>query len=669
MVWLHYRASYWASFSRPRRFEQPKSVSQEISHQTAVEIESKGASQLLAQLTNQIQATENTHKTVGFLQHDYLFVGYRRVPPEQLRERLEALSALKFGPVVSAIETISEHRFNELTIAEITGALELLAKTGQYLELRESLEPLAAPLGASLDDLATFYDRLKAAARMVEGLSAKSISELKRLYEHYDPVMEAIGAGSRDLEAIGRLAADTTRLEALIRYVALHGELSRNNPSPPPSRRLVEEFRIKTRKLLDTANDQRLSGLLDHAADVQRIRTAIAAGRRISAEQARTLLSHMGCIISEPELLSRHLPMEAGLIDLLIIDEASQVSIAESISLILRSRQAIVFGDELQYGAVGALNVSERYASHYFKDILRSYARERSQAISESEADRLAAEAVKNVDEEEEAACSLFPIQPGQREWLKTFSIRTSTLAFAKALCNFSDSLNVHFRSFPEIISYSSEVFYRPSQIELVVNRIRTKPLGDVLRFLPVDSHGFAGRNVNLDEIEAIRKDIETLVGNGYKGSIGVICSFREQAARMEEMLRREMTLYPELVRNHRFSIWFVGDVQGEERDLVYYSFVQDKGIENADLKTIYPAIGGTADDIRKLKMQRLNVGFSRAKDSMVFVHRHARRRLCRHPGSATPCATIRRCLARPEIIASPTRASSSPRRKRRCTA
>jgi very-short-patch-repair endonuclease len=64
-----------------------------------------------------------------------------------------------------------------------------------------------------------------------------------------------------------------------------------------------------------------------------------------------------------------------------------------------------------------------------------------------------------------------------------------------------------------------------------------------------------------------------------------------------------------------------VGDVQGEERDTIYYSFVQDKKIGNADLRQIYPTIGGTADDIRKLKMQRLNVGFSRAKDTMVFVH------------------------------------------------
>ena len=49
--------------------------------------------------------------------------------------------------------------------------------------------------------------------------------------------------------------------------------------------------------------------------------------------------------------------------------------------------------------------------------------------------------------------------------------------------------------------------------------------------------------------------------------------------------------------------------------------FVEDKKHGNANLGTIYPTIGGSADTIRSLKMQRLNVGFSRAKDTMVFVH------------------------------------------------
>ena len=56
------------------------------------------------------------------------------------------------------------------------------------------------------------------------------------------------------------------------------------------------------------------------------------------------LLNNVSCILSEPELLSQYLPMDEDLIDILIIDEASQVSIAESISLMLRAKQVVVLG-------------------------------------------------------------------------------------------------------------------------------------------------------------------------------------------------------------------------------------------------------------------------------------------------------------------------------------
>jgi len=121
---------------------------------------------------------------------------------------------------------------------------------------------------------------------------------------------------------------------------------------------------------------------------------------------------------------------------------------------------------------------------------------------------------------------------------------------------------------------------------------------------------------VNLDEIIAIKEDIQNLIANGFKGTIGIIASFREQKYRMEEILRKELPNYHRLSKKHKLVTWFVGDVQGEERDIV-----EDEKIGNADLRTIYPVIDGKADTIRSLKMQRLNVGFSRAKDTMVIVH------------------------------------------------
>ena len=156
--------------------------------------------------------------------------------------------------------------------------------------------------------------------------------------------------------------------------------------------------------------------------------------------------------------------------------------------------------------------------------------------------------------------------------------------------------------------------------MELVVNRIRTKPIGEVLQFIDVKTRGLTAPNTNLDEIDAIIEDIQKRVANGFKGTIGIITSFKEQQERMEQAINEKLSMAI-MRRDHKLVVWFVGEVQGEERDIVYYSFVEDKNLKNANLASIYPVIGGTADTIRSLKMQRLNVGFSRAKDTMIFVH------------------------------------------------
>lgn len=585
------------------------------------QIDRDGPQALLAKLQATVDYVESAAAACPGLTRDYILSGFQRCSPASLSQCLAGLESLEFKPVTDAIGDLLGMPFSQAGLGQIRAAVAQLELLREYHVLRKDIEFFADLVHWGTHDLPGLYDILKKAQAIMDKIELEDITALNLLFRHYTPVLKALGIDQSNLATLAQLLIPTDRSELFFTYLRLHTELSATPHAVPPSRRLLDDYFGKTQKLIENTADIRFSGLVNHAGHVQQILAAIAAGRRISPEQARVLLSHLSCIISEPGLISQYFPMEADIVDILIIDEASQVSIAESISLMLRAKQTIVFGDELQYGAVSAVNVSERYAAHYFKDILRDYAIDRNQAITEEEKERLAREASRELPEDEQEASRFIPITPGTREWLKTFSIRTSTLAFARALRNYSESLNVHFRSFPEIISYSNEYFYKESQIELVPNRIRTKPIREVLRFLKVETQGNSGRRVNLDEIEAIKKDIENVIAQGYKGTIGVICSFQDQKDRMEEIFRKEMKIYPDLVRNHRFTVWFVGDVQGEERDIIYYSFVEDKKLDNGSLRDIYPVIGGAADNIRRLKMQRLNVGFSRAKDTMVFVH------------------------------------------------
>ncbi|MDD4996529.1 MAG: AAA domain-containing protein [Syntrophales bacterium] len=585
------------------------------------EIHRNGTALFLEKLEATSVYIDATAASCPGLTKDYILSGFNQCSPERIAQQLVRLESLELKPITDAIGTLLGLPFRDSALPQIQSAIEQLKLLREYHALWKEIAYFADLVKSGAQDLPGVYQILKDAQTLITPIDQADLDALALLFKHYAPVLSRLAIDLHNLSSLRNLLAPADRSESIFKYLQLHAELSSMSLPAPPSQRLLRDYYEKTQKLNENAADLRFSGLVNHIGHVQQILTTIGAGRRISMEQAGVLLSHLTCIISEPGLISRYFPMEADLIDLLIIDEASQVSIAESISLMLRARQTIILGDELQYGAVSAINVSERYSEHYFKDILRDYAIDRNQAMSEEEKERIAREVSRTPQEDEEEAIRFIPVTPGAKEWLKTFSIRTSTLAFAKALRNYSESLNVHFRSFPEIISYSNEYFYKESQIELVPNRIRTKPINDVLRFIKVETQGNSGRRINLDEVEAIKNDIRQVIAQGYKGTIGVICSFQDQKDRMEEIFRKEMPIYPDLVRNHRFTVWFVGDVQGEERDLIYYSFVEDKKLDNGSLRDIYPIIGGTADSIRKLKMQRLNVGFSRAKDTMVFVH------------------------------------------------
>jgi hypothetical protein len=618
-------ASHEGKFlGRLRRDEKTEKQRQTLAQSfpsVASQVKEASAAEIADLYTKVVEQIDAACAACPWILSDYLVNGHAQLPPTRLAERLRETGNLAFHDVTALLAVLCKRDLGQVPLKELRAKVAALRQLQDYRALAANLEPIAQTAGIPIQDLPALYAFLKTSADLLASLANDDLTLLTCLFHTYAPVLAAVGASADDLRSLATLTNTTGKPAQVARYIDLYGRVSQHPDLRAPSRQAIMQFYAKTHKLLDHQMDARFKGLQNFAGDVQKIIIAIKTGRRISDEQARVLFGNLTCVIAEPGLISRHLPMTEDLVDYLIIDEASQVSIADSISLMLRAKQVIVFGDELQYGAVGAVNISERYAEQYFKDILRDYALDMNAVISEEERDRLAKEAVHETSDEEEESSHVEPVTAATKEWLKTFSVRTSTLSFAKALKNYSDSLNIHFRSFPEIISYSNEFFYRQCQIDLVPNRIRTKPIADVLRFLPVETKGNSGRNVNLDEIEAVKTDLENLHATNYKGTIGVICSFKEQTARMEELLRKELPFYTELERDHRFSVWFVGDVQGEERDLIYYSLVQDKRLGNADLRTIYPIVGGTADNIRRLKMQRLNVGFSRAKDSMVFVH------------------------------------------------
>ena len=81
----------------------------------------------------------------------------------------------------------------------------------------------------------------------------------------------------------------------------------------------------------------------------------------------------------------------------------------------------------------------------------------------------------------------------------------------------------------------------------------------------------------------------------------------------------RESPKYGYFEEKMKLKVMTFDTCQGEERDIVYYSMVESLS-NNARLNTIFAKSMSVDDEEGKLREQRLNVGFSRAKESVVFV-------------------------------------------------
>ena len=589
--------------------------------ETALDEIPAGFLQLLASLQahfkDDVKLSEITtkHTTAGFFKK----VLGKAPKEETLKTMLAELSSLQFANVVGEIAGILKREKESITIRDLAAGVEkirFIISIRKYKDLLESYRALPGNSDKSIGDI---YEAFRKLDEFKDLLTLALYQALQSLFKNYGPLLTHFGITEKRLEGLAKLKGLDEKTKNAWQWMQLHYFLS--GQARLSSLHLTDfdsYYRLK-QKEIENLNDQRLKNLNNHLGEMARIKVSYEGGKRFTAEEATVLLGGISCIIAEPGTISRHFPMEEGLIDVLIIDEASQVSIADSISLILRAKQVVIFGDEYQYGAVSATNVNARYSASYFSKIISAFADDYNTTLTAAAQKELVDEVSREVAAEDQMIDIPLKPEPGKILWLKTFDIRTSTLTFAKAIANYTTSLKEHFRSFPEIISYSNDHFYKEAQMELAVNRIRTKPISEVLRFISVETQGKAGPNTNLDEIEAIANDIKKRLDNGFKGTIGIITSFKEQEARMEQSLNERFNMAI-LRRDHKLAIWFVGDVQGEERDIIYYSFVEDKKLKNANLASIYPVLDGTADSIRSLKMQRLNVGFSRAKDTMVFV-------------------------------------------------
>lgn len=263
---------------------------------------------------------------------------------------------------------------------------------------------------------------------------------------------------------------------------------------------------------------------------------------------------------------SRILPLKENLFDYVIIDEASQCNISYTLPVMYRAKHAIFFGDTLQM----------RDTTIAFKSNNQLMSLARKHSIPEDLQIKAEGDSVKSV-----------------MDIAKLNGFETTVL-------------KKHYRSPIELIGFSNENFYAPKnrRLEVVNDDILATEDGRVLKTHLIQSNPDAEISAKSNLTEAYY--IKQLIGKiktderTKDKTIAVLSFFNEQA----ELLRR-------VIPNEDVKISAIEGIQGDERDIVIYSFV----ITSPNDKRRYTALTGESGEIRKeINEGRVNVAFSRAR-------------------------------------------------------
>ena len=334
--------------------------------------------------------------------------------------------------------------------------------------------------------------------------------------------------------------------------------------------------------------DGRLIDFYEHKkADARALRDIIRTKQKFPKDEFLKLKEAFPCILSGIRDYAEYIPLEPEIFDLVIIDEASQVSVAQAFPALLRAKKILILGDKKQFS-----NVKSAQAR---SDTNREY--------------------VNNLRD-----CFINCVSNESTKLIKLgkFNIKTSILEFFEFISNYNTQLLKHFRGYKEIISYSNKYFY---QNGLQVMKIRGKSIDNVLIFslLKYEPRKELIQNTNTQEAELIISKLRKLMAANKRPSVGIITPHTNQQKMLVELISKlpeQENIYDKL----KLKIMTFDTCQGEERDIIFYSMVateQDDRLWGVFIKNLNEV---DIEEDGKIKAQRLNVGFSRAKECMHFI-------------------------------------------------
>ncbi|MCF0117494.1 MAG: HRDC domain protein, partial [Bacilli bacterium] len=294
------------------------------------------------------------------------------------------------------------------------------------------------------------------------------------------------------------------------------------------------------------------------------------------------LFSNIKIWLMTPEVVSEALPLENGLFDLVIFDEASQLYVEKGIPSIQRGKQVLIAGDHKQL---------------------------RPSSLGEG---RMGYDDDGEIDDEFVYSSSTAALEEESLLDLARFK-------YPEMMLNF------HYRSkYAELIEFSNYAFYR-GRLNISPNVVTpTTPPIEVIR---VKNGVWENRTNKAEAIKVVSLLKEFLFTRKNNETVGIITFNVTQRDLISDLIEEECrkdSLFAQLVYNefsrkkdgedHGLFIKNIENVQGDERDYIIFSITYGKDIKTGRVVRNYGWLNQRGGE------NRLNVAITRAKQKIYVV-------------------------------------------------
>jgi len=206
----------------------------------------------------------------------------------------------------------------------------------------------------------------------------KSVVRLQDTLARDSDFSAELGIEADDLGWVDTAASEGSLLARLADFATEYRRMKERFSELPEFDYVGEKSRLEslhTQRLAHTIDERVVDFANEHKNLARSLRDIIRKRQRFPREAFEHLKKAFPCMIAGIRDYAEYVPLEQGLFDLVIIDEASQVSIAQAFPAFVRAKQLVVLGDRRQFSNVKTANASREINTKYAHAIIENFRR------------------------------------------------------------------------------------------------------------------------------------------------------------------------------------------------------------------------------------------------------------------------------------------------------